>query len=762
MNPGESGDLQIEDRDRAGGLRALLATQRRILELVATDRPLGQVLDALCLEVERLVPGSVCGVMLLEEGAMRLLAAPSATPEVRAVLVRLGLDAGRSGGAPAQGRLVVVADTLTDARWASLREVAGRDGVVACWSVPILSKRREVLGTLAILRFEGGGPDDAQRAILETSSHIVSIAIRRERVERSLRQTEATYRTIYESINDAIFVHDIETGAIVDVNPRMCEMIGCTREQALRMKVGEFSFGEGFDDAEAMRRIRLAASGEPQIFEWLNRRLDGTMLWVEVNLKRATIDGEDRVLAVVRDVSERKAAEQALRESEATMRSIMDSSPDYVMLVGLDRRIRFVNRTTPEHTPESVIGTDMCSHVEERYREVVRESLERVERTRLPDRFEVEYVSAERGRIIFESRVAPVIHDAELTGFTISASDVTARREAERAIIESEERFRQLTEALDDVFWLTDWAERRVMYVSPSYERVYGLSCRTLYEDARSWARPIHPDDLERVMEAFYTGAEEGHYDLEYRIVLPGGEVRWIHDKAFPIRDGSGAVVRMAGVSKDVTGRKLAEAELLRRSEAERILRCELDHRVRNNLASLMTLIDMSERTATDLPGFVAAIKGRVNAMATIHSFLSRTSWSDVALREMVAALTPPGSIGAVECVGEPVMVPAYQCNSLAVVLHELLHNSMKHGALGTRGAGVRLSWTVEDAGPGGVRLRLRWKEHGVDPIRGAPRPGVGTSLIEGLVNWDLAGEVRFGYPAEGADHVITVLLQPA
>ena len=761
MSPLGGSELEIDSPGQRGKLRALLDTQQRVLELVATDHPLQEVLDTLCLEVERLEPGTLCSVMLLESDCLRLLAAPSAQPELGRVLQRLELDQGSCGTSAVTGEMVIVTDTLADPRWANLREVARRTSVGACWSVPILSKKREVLGTFAISHFENAAPDDEQRAILETSAHIASIAIRRDRIERSLRLTEATYRTIYESVNDAIFVHDIETGEIVDVNPRMCEMMGCTREQALQMRVGDFSVGETFNDESALHRIRLAAGGRPQIFEWLNKRLDGTTLWVEVNLKRATIGGEDRVLAVVRDISERKTAEQALLESEATMRSIMDSSPDFVMLLDLEVRIRFMNRTTPEHKIENVIGRDVYSFVEERFWPVMKACFERVRQTGRQDSYEVEYVSPHQGRIVFESRVAPVLHDDTIVGFSVLASDITARREAERAIVESEERFRQLTESLDDVFWLTDWTQRRVMYVSPSYERVYGLTCESLYSDARSWSGPIHPDDLERVKAAFYTGAEQGEYDVEYRILRPDGEIRWIHDKAFPIIDQSGAVVRMAGVSKDITQRKRSEAELVRRGEAERILRCELDHRVRNNLASLMTLIDMSERAASDLPGFAAAIKGRVNAMATIHSFLSRTSWSDVSLREMVAALTPPGSIGAVECQGERVMVPAYQCNSLAVVLHELLHNSMKYGALGNRGSEVLLSWSVEQA-DGALRLRLHWKERVATPIKQPPTLGVGTSLIEGLVKWDLAGDVKFGFPPEGADHVITVVLSSA
>lgn len=135
-------------------------------------------------------------------------------------------------------------------------------------------------------------------------------------------------------------------------------------------------------------------------------------------------------------------------------------------------------------------------------------------------------------------------------------------RELERVQLtlrESESRFRELTEHVREVFWLTDWTSRRVLYVSPRYEAVWGRSQQSLYDDPRSWSQVIHAADRERVVDAFLRDAPQGTYDVEYRILRTDGSLRWIHDRAFPIRDENGLVCRVAGLSEDVTERRAQE-----------------------------------------------------------------------------------------------------------------------------------------------------------------------------------------------------------
>ncbi|MFW5983912.1 MAG: PAS domain S-box protein [Halobacteria archaeon] len=198
-------------------------------------------------------------------------------------------------------------------------------------------------------------------------------------VERERARTN--YREIFDKANDAIFVHDPETGEILDVNERMCEMYGYTREEALGLNVEEIS-AEGYTQEDAVEKIRLAEEEGSQIFEWRNVTKDGDEFWVEVSLRRATIDGDDRILAIVRDITERKENQRRLKESEERFRAIVDQSLAGVYVVK-DGVFDYVNPAFAEILGEEVddvVGrppTEYVPHKEDR--EMMRENLRKRE-----------------------------------------------------------------------------------------------------------------------------------------------------------------------------------------------------------------------------------------------------------------------------------------------------------------------------------------------------------------------------------------------
>jgi len=120
----------------------------------------------------------------------------------------------------------------------------------------------------------------------------------------------------------------------------------------------------------------------------------------------------------------------------------------------------------------------------------------------------------------------------------------------------SEERFRQLAEGINDVFWMTDVEHAKGVYISPAYEAVWGRPCASWYDAPGSRLEAVHPDDRERVRQFADGKMPRTGYDEEYRIVRPDGAVRWVHDRAFPIRDKDGKVYRLAGIVEDITQRK--------------------------------------------------------------------------------------------------------------------------------------------------------------------------------------------------------------
>jgi PAS domain S-box-containing protein len=142
------------------------------------------------------------------------------------------------------------------------------------------------------------------------------------------------------------------------------------------------------------------------------------------------------------------------------------------------------------------------------------------------------------------------------------ARDITDRKRAEAALRESEARLRQIADTIDDVCWITDWSDHRILFANPAYEKVWGRSLQDLYDNPKDWADAIHPDDRQRAWDTFVRLDQEGSYDEEYRVVRPDGSVRWIRDRGFPIRDDSGQVYRVAGIARDVTDRKRAQDAL--------------------------------------------------------------------------------------------------------------------------------------------------------------------------------------------------------
>jgi PAS domain S-box-containing protein/diguanylate cyclase (GGDEF)-like protein len=174
---------------------------------------------------------------------------------------------------------------------------------------------------------------------------------------------------------------------------------------------------------------------------------------------------------------------------------------------------------------------------------------------------------AKSGAVIWTHIVTSVVQQAETLHFISLVQDISAQKRAEAQWRESDRRFRQVTDNIREVFWLTDRLKNEMLYVSPGYEEIWGRSTEELYASPHLWMEAIHPDDRQRVSAAARTQQIAGRYDEEYRIVRPDGSLRWIRDRAFPVRDTGSEVARVAGVAEDITDRKLAIDEL---KESER------------------------------------------------------------------------------------------------------------------------------------------------------------------------------------------------
>jgi PAS domain S-box-containing protein len=277
-------------------------------------------------------------------------------------------------------------------------------------------------------------------------------------------------------------------------------------------------------------------------------------------------NGKPAGLVVIgHDITERRQAERRILQ----LLDLLDHASDSIIIRDLEGHIQYFNEGA-----ERLLGWTADEACGRRITDLFFEDAsgfdvaeEKLKQTGKWDG-ELHAVTKAGKTIILHSRWTLVDgRDGEPSHVVSISTDITERKHAERALLASEERFRQLADNIREVFWISDPAKNEIVYVSPGYEEIWGRTRESLYRSARDWIEAIHPDDRKRVLEAALTKQVSCEYDEEYRIVRADGLIRWIQDRAFPVQDGSGKVYRIVGIAEDITERKKAE-DAVRKAEA--------------------------------------------------------------------------------------------------------------------------------------------------------------------------------------------------
>lgn len=325
-------------------------------------------------------------------------------------------------------------------------------------------------------------------------------------------------------------------------------------------------------------------------------------------------------------------------------------------------------------------------------------------------------------------------------------------RATNAALQANEERFRQFAAASSDALWIRDAHSLETELISAAFDTVYGVPASVAAGEMKHWAARVVPDDREDAIRQLVSVRDGAPCVQEFRVQREDdSRFRWIRDTMFPLCDADGRVTRIAGIARDVTDER-------HWAEHQAILVAELQHRVRNIMASIGSIALRTRESSTSVEDYAQRLSGRVMSLARTQALLTRAGNVGIELHALVGDELGSAAYGdgRIHMEGPAIVVPPKAAEVLSLAIHELGSNAQRHGALSTPEGRVHVSWTVQQR-DGQRWVEVRWQERHAPRLdqSGTPRRGFGATLIEDRIPYELEGEGRLTIRADGTDACI-------
>ena len=500
--------------------------------------------------------------------------------------------AGVTGVAIRTGRPDIAHDYLASAKLEPWRDFALRHGMRSVLGLP-LNTSAECLGALVIYADQPEVFDAEEIGLLNELAGDIAFGteslrarLQRELVETELASRSELLRTTLGYMDQGIVVLDRDLRivarnrryqSLLDLPDSLFAVPKAGLADALNLIARRGEFGPG--NAQDLVRARLEAARRPEPYRIERERPNGTVL----DIRSEPLPGGGRVTTYT-DVTERKRAERAVRDAEASLVGLLNAISEAVFLLDTGGRVLFANDAIAARlgtTTAAMTGRIIYDLVPPELAVYRRQLVEQVIASGKP----IVRLHDRRGEHSLDNYLYPVLGaDGKVARVAVFSADITEREAAMRALRESEELFRQLAGNIPEFFWVREAGARdKLLYLSPAWSNITGWPAP---RDTHGMLDVVHPQDHRRVlMDA--AKAPLGGADHEYRIVRPDGAVRWLRVRTFPIRDAAGTVYRVAGVGEDVSERKADQERLLQMAHYDRL----------TNLPNRTLLFDSLQRT---------------------------------------------------------------------------------------------------------------------------------------------------------------------
>jgi PAS domain S-box-containing protein len=425
-------------------------------------------------------------------------------------------------------------------------------------------------GHITSVQGTGTGLSDGKGTLKGYVGTITDVTARIQ-AEADLMKSEEHLRTVMNLAPECVKLISPD-GRVLEMNPAGLAMIGAASLEEVRgHPLAEFIAQEDRSAYLAMHRRVLG--GEHGHCEFTITGLKGAQRIMEThavpyrNAQRDIIG----VLGIARDITQRKEAGAELDRTFSTLQLFINSVPAYISFVDADERYQFVNRNYEIYfgKPADRIVGQRIRDLEspEAYAEMapyIRKALDG-----LRVRYESNPAGPDGGSQCFDIQYVPRRDgDGVVSGFFVLVFDITEKKRAEIALIDSRSRLDSILNSMEDVVWSSTPDGRALNFVSASVHVLYGRPASEFMADPVQWLAMIHPEDREEATRAFHDVPTTGEFDAEYRIVRDDGAVRWVHDRRWIVKDDHGQPLRLDGIVTDITERRAAESALQERERA--------------------------------------------------------------------------------------------------------------------------------------------------------------------------------------------------
>ncbi|WP_054851321.1 PAS domain S-box protein [Olleya sp. ITB9] len=543
----------------------LLIQKNQILDLISLNTPLDSIFDQLLLNYESNNPNYFGCISLLSKNGKQLhLKSSPSLPKTYTKYIKvleIHSQKGSCGTAVFSKKPVIVSDIENDKLWVNDKEIALKHGFKSCWSLPILDKKNTILGTFAIYSKAISSPTIDEVQELNFAVNLAKIAIIKHNIVTEIKRKDETYKTLINHASDAIIVYSLD-GTIHEFNDFTAKALGFTKNQFSKLKIQDVLVGNINVDSDNNKQL---LNGTPVVFERQFTKKDNTIVDVEISSR---LISDDKILAIARDVSERKKYLQEIKSAKEFSENLIKSMHEGFVVLGEHTEILSVNPAFCKMTgfnEEELLGKKIPHpfHLPEQFEELQQKN-KTLKKGALNPNINTVYKRKDGTKFSAHVIMSSIKNEngKSIINFA-TVQDVTEREQILQKLKESEYRLKQ-SQIVANIGSKTLDLKTMIWESSEILDNILGID-ETFTKTFENWKKIIHPDDEDDVLKSLDCCIKKHKkFYKEYRVIRPDtNKIIWVYNIGKLLFGTDGELVKMVSTVQDITERKLSEIKLL-------------------------------------------------------------------------------------------------------------------------------------------------------------------------------------------------------